>query len=148
MTCDIAMAKRGTVFQLPGMGIGLPCTSPVTAVSRRVGSAMGYRMFALAEGVKAEEMGGAVDVVVEEGEEAFEERVGEVVARLAGMSGQVQAFGKWAFWTQLGVREGGGDGYEEAVRWAGEAMVCHAEGGEAAEGMEAFLGKRRAEWMT
>ncbi|KAK5656909.1 hypothetical protein OQA88_3431 [Cercophora sp. LCS_1] len=146
LSCDITIAKRGTEFQLPGMTIGLPCTSPVTAVSRRVGAGLGYRMFALAEGVRAEDMGGAVDVV---GGEEFEQRVDAVVQRLAGMSGQVQAYGKWAFWTQMAVNGGGGgDGYEEAVRWAGDAMVCHAEGGEAGEGMGAFLGKKTPKWMT
>ncbi|TPX13742.1 uncharacterized protein E0L32_005945 [Thyridium curvatum] len=160
LSADVTVAPRGTPFALPGMSIGLPCTSPSTAVSRRASSpALAYRMFATAEGVRAEDLGGAVDVV-DGGEEALEERVAQLVAGLAGTSGQAQAFGKWAFWTQMGIRGGdlaglegegmvgGGDGYEEAVSWAGRVMALHAKVDDAREGMEAFLGKRKPEWKT
>jgi len=92
-------------------------------------------------------LAGAVDVVLGEGESVFEERVKETVERLVGMPGQPQALGKWAFWTQAGI-DGDGDGFREATRWAGDAMVLHAGSGEAREGMAAFLGKRKAQWST
>jgi enoyl-CoA hydratase/carnithine racemase len=153
LTTDLPIAMEGTRFQLPGASIGLPCSSPVTAVSRRVASGMAFRMLALAEPVRAEEMGGAVEVVPlpKEGEgtkeEAFERRVGEVVDRIAGNGGQSSALGKWAFWTQLGLR-GDGDGYEDAVSWAGRVMAVHAKREDARRGIEGFLGKRKVEWGT
>ncbi|KAF3763225.1 ClpP/crotonase [Cryphonectria parasitica EP155] len=162
MTADLPIALGDTKFQLPGMGIGLPCTSPAVAVSRRVSPGLAYRMFATAESVTAAELGaGVLDVVpVPEHAEstdtrakAFEERVASVVGRLVETSGQAQALGKWAFWTQLGMRgghgEGGGaDGYEDAVRWAGRAMALHARSEDAKEGITAWREKRRAEWKT
>ncbi|KAK0650004.1 enoyl-CoA hydratase/isomerase [Cercophora newfieldiana] len=151
MACDVTIARASTQFQLPGMSIGLPCTSPSTAVSRRIPAGLAYRMFATAEKVRADQLGGVVDVVESEEESAFEGRVMETVERLVGMPGQPQALGKWAFWTQAGIEadeEGEGDGFQEAARWAGDAMVLHAGSGEAREGMEAFLGKRRPKWET
>jgi enoyl-CoA hydratase/carnithine racemase len=165
LTADLPIALAGTLFRLPGASLGLPCTSPSTAVSRRVGAAMTYRMLALAEPVRAEELRGAVDVVAFAGDgdgdgdehahghghglEVLEERVREVVARLAEQTApQPQALGKWAFWTQVGLngREKGGDGYEEAVEWTGRVMALHVRSEDAREGMASFLEKRKPEW--
>jgi enoyl-CoA hydratase/carnithine racemase len=74
---------------------------------------------------------------------AFEKRISEVVARLAGTAGQPQAFGKWAYWSQLHIPE-----YKEAASWAGKVMAIHAKSEDAAEGMNAFLGKRKPVWKT
>ncbi|KAF6817452.1 enoyl-CoA hydratase/isomerase [Colletotrichum sojae] len=161
LSADYTIALSTTRFQLPGAGIGLPCTSPSTAVSRRLPPGQAYRVLLTAEAVAARELRGAVDVV-EEPEHAestdtaaaaFEGRVREVVERLAGAAGQPAALGKWAYWTQLGIRgdaesEGGGDGYKEAVDWAGRVMALHARSADAREGMTAFLEKRRPEWKT
>ena len=151
LTTDIPIARANTSFRLPGATLGLPCTSPSTAVSRKLGPAMTYRMLSMAEAVKAEEMSGAIDVVDQEDDEALEKRVAEVVSQLAERTaGQPQALGKWAFWTQAGLngRDTGGDGYEEAVEWTGRIMAIHAKAEDAREGMASFLEKRKPRWVT
>lgn len=162
MTTDYPIALGSTRFQLPGMRIGLPCTSPATAVSRRLPAALAYRLFATGESISARELGaGVLDVVpVPEHAEstdtaaaAFETRVEEVVRRLAEeTAGQPQAFGKWAYWTQLAVHNRGGrefaDEYEAAAQWAGGIMAMHAQSEDAKEGMSAFVKKRTPEWKT
>lgn len=150
LTCDMTIARGSTQFQLPGMTIGLPCTSPSTAVSRRLPRSLAYRMFATAQPVRADRLAGAVDTDFDDSDQAWEARIDDTVNQLVSMPGQPQAFGKWAFWTQAGLGTGGtgGDGYEEAVRWTATAMAMHARGGEAKEGVAAFLGKRKPEWTT
>lgn len=158
----IACAERAA-FQLPGMSmLGLPCTSPATAVSRRLGLGLGYRLFALGEPVRAADLPpshSSVEVV-KGGRDAVEARVAAVVEKLAaGMPAQPQALGKWAFWTQAGfgggaglggIREydGDGDGYLEAAEWAGRVMALHARSDDAREGVRAFLEKREPNWRT
>ncbi|RJE20464.1 Enoyl-CoA hydratase/isomerase family [Aspergillus sclerotialis] len=158
MTTDFPIALAGTKFCLPGMRIGLPCTSPSTAVARRVPSPLAYRLFATAETVTAEQLHGAVDVVSvsenvqEDGAAAitaFENRVSDVVQTLAERTpGQPQAIGKWAFWTQQSIGQSGGDSYGDAAKWAGRAMALHAKSSDAKEGISAFLEKRRSTWKT
>lgn len=151
LTTDLPIARASTQFRLPGASMGLPCTSPSTAVSRRLGYPFTYRMLALAEPVRADELpGGAVEVVHSDDEAALEERTMQIIEKLSERTAaQPQALGKWAFWTQVGFNgggEAGGDGYEEAVSWTGKVMALHARSEDAKEGMQAFFEKRQPQW--
>jgi len=150
LTTDLPIACASTPFRLPGASLGLPCTSPSTAVSRRLGNAFTYRMLALAEPVRADQLpGGAVEVVADEN--ALENRVAEIVHQLAEKTaGQPQALGKWAYWVQVGMHgsQVGGDGYEEAASFSGKVMALHAKAEDAREGMDSFFQKRKPEWHT
>lgn len=154
LTADYVIAGASTPLKLPGATIGLPCASPATAVARRLGNAATFRMLLTADTLHAGDFRNAIDVVdppqeavgsglpdvVAEAEAAaFEARVKAVVERIASFPGQPTALGKWAFWTQVGLRgdaegEGGGDGYAEAVGWAGRIMAFLARRADAREG--------------
>ncbi|CAK4033098.1 Enoyl- hydratase domain-containing 3, mitochondrial [Lecanosticta acicola] len=151
LSTDLPIAAADTPFQLPGASIGLPCTSPSTAVSRRLGPAFAYRMMALAEPMPADQLpGGAVGVVSGPGE--LERRVKQITAKLSDeYATQPQALGKWAFWTQMGMNgsKNGGDGYEDAVPLAARIMALHAKSADAREeGIGAIFEKQRPLWKT
>ncbi|KAK5094225.1 hypothetical protein LTS08_008717 [Lithohypha guttulata] len=139
-TTDFPVTLSTTKFQLPGQSLGLPCTSPSTAVARRLGSAFTFRMLAMAEPVEATQLPpGALDIVADESK--LEERVAHIVNRLAEeTAGQTQAFGKWAYWTHLR------DDYEEAVSWTGRVMALHSRSAHAKEGIASFFEKRKPQW--
>lgn len=144
-TADFPITTSTTKFQLPGQSLGLPCTSPSTAVSRRLGAPFTYRMLAMAEPIEAKDLPpGAVDIVQDPSK--LEDRISSVVARLAEeTAGQIQAFGKWTFHAQSSFQTPG-DGYEDAVAWAGRAMALHSRSAHAKEGMNSFFEKRKPQW--
>ena len=146
LTTDLPVALESAAFATPGASIGLFCTSPATAISRRLPAVPVYRMLATAKPLGAREvmsLGGLSDVVTGSSDEALDKHVLELASSISSFSGQTQAFGKWAFHTQLKM-----DGYEEAAVWAGQAMVLNARMIDAREGMDAFLEKRRPQWRT
>ncbi|KAK8024188.1 hypothetical protein PG993_012254 [Apiospora rasikravindrae] len=153
----IACAERAS-FQLPGMSVlGLPCTSPVTAVSRRLGLGTGYRMFALGEPVRAADLPLSGSRGAKTRSKSASRRSSRNWPCKCRRS--LQALGKWAFWTQAGFgggaglegieeHHGDGDGYIEAAEWAGRVMALHSRSEDAREGMKAFLEKREPKWRT
>ena len=143
LATDLPIACGSTQFRLPGASLGLPCTSPSTSASRRLGNAFTYRMLATAEPVRADQLpSGSIDIVADE--EALEKRVESLVDQMATRTAaQPQALGKWAYWTQTGLH-----GYEDAVSWTGRVMAIHARGADAREGFNAFFEKRKPEWKT
>jgi enoyl-CoA hydratase/carnithine racemase len=148
LTTDLPIAYASTSFRLPGASLGLPCSSPSTIVSRRVGNTFGYRMLALADNFRADRLPDCGVEVVPDGED-LEARVAEIVERLASKTApRPQALAKWGYWTQIGLdgRSGSGDGYEDAVKWTGRVMALHTQSDEAQEGISAFLEKRPPKW--
>ena len=146
LNTDIPVARASTQFRLPGTATGFPCSSPVTAASRRFGDAFGYRMLSLAEAYRADQLpAGTVDVVPDD--QDFEQRVAELVSRLAEQTPpRPQALAKWAYWTQAGMKsdELGGDGMSEAASWSGKVMALHLQTDEGKDSVEAFFNRKKS----
>jgi enoyl-CoA hydratase/carnithine racemase len=150
MATDYPIAMADTKFQLPGVSIGVPCTSPSVQVSRRVPPALVQRMLLTGESIRADQLFGAVDAVpvpehaesTDTAKAAFEKRVEEVVQRLVSVPSQPQALGKFAYWAQLEMPPW------RAIRVAGEIMQIHTTTEDGKEGIGAFLEKRSPNWKT
>jgi enoyl-CoA hydratase/carnithine racemase len=133
--CDLAVAAEAASFALPGVTIGLFCSTPAVAVARNIGWKRVMELLLTGEPIDARtaQAWGLVNRVVPlEGLDAEVRRLTDLT--LAYSSATI-ALGKKTFYRQLGYS------LEAAYDVASEAMtsnMCHED---AAAGIDAFLGK-------
>jgi enoyl-CoA hydratase/carnithine racemase len=139
--CDLAVAESGARFATPGVNIGLFCSTPAVALARSVGRKPAMEMLLTGDLIDAEEARriGLVNRVVPASDLAAE--VTRLAQQIASKSSLVLALGKEAFYRQIEL------GLEEAYRYASGVMVRNLLEADAAEGIDAFLEKRKPEWQ-
>lgn len=138
--CDLAIAESGARFATPGVHIGLFCTTPMIPLVRVIGRRRAMDMLLSGRFISAAEAldHGLVNRVVDPDQLA--ETTRHWAMELAQFSRFTLALGKRAFYQQIDLDE------KSAYAYAGEVigMNCRAE--DAAEGMQAFLAKRKPRW--
>jgi enoyl-CoA hydratase/carnithine racemase len=139
-TCDLAVAAETARFCTPGVNIGLFCSTPMVALSRNVPRKRAMEMLLLGDMISAREAAehGLVNRVVA-GEAVRAEALG-MARTIAAKSPVTVAIGKAAFYRQAELSLA--DAYDHAV----SVMVENMLRADAAEGIEAFLAKRKPEW--
>jgi enoyl-CoA hydratase/carnithine racemase len=140
-SCDLAVAEAGARFATPGVNNGLFCSTPMVALSRAVPRKQAMEMLLMGEFVGADEAKamGLVNRVVPAGE--LEAATLAMASHIATRSAQAIAFGKRLFQEQLDLD------LAEAYARASETMAVNMLSSDPAEGIAAFLEKRRPEWM-
>ena len=139
-TCDLAIAADTARFATPGVNIGLFCSTPMVALSRAVGRKAAMEMLLLGDMIDAATAvrHGLVNHAVPEA--ALAETVTSLATRIAGKSRAVLAIGKPAFYAQAELP------LAEAYAYASDVMVRNMREPDAAEGIDAFLQKRKPVW--
>jgi enoyl-CoA hydratase/carnithine racemase len=139
--CDLALAARSARFATPGVDIGLFCSTPMVALSRAVPRKAALEMLFTGAMIDAERAAGIglVNRVVADGDLAAATQ--EFAAGIAAKSAAVIAVGKRSFHRQseLPLTEA----YAEMAEVMAENMLFR----DAAEGIDAFLARRPAEWQ-
>ena len=139
--CDLAVAAESASFALPGVNIGLFCSTPAVGVARNIGRKRAMELLLtgeLIDAATARDWGLVNRVVALDELDAAVARLAETVT---AKSADVIALGKRAFYRQLD------QGLADAYVSAGAAMVSNLLEPDAAEGMDAFLGKRPPRWQ-
>jgi enoyl-CoA hydratase/carnithine racemase len=140
--CDLAVAADTATFAMPGINIGVFCSTPAVGVARNVGRKRAMEMLLTGEPIGAETAlaWGLVNRVVPatELDAAVKKFIDVIVARSAA----VIRLGKEAFYRQIDRP------LESAYSVASETMACTLLLEDAAEGMDAFLQKRAALWRN
>jgi len=138
--CDLAVASDAARFALPGIKSGLFCTTPGVGVSRNVSRKHAMEMLLTGDLVDARtaERWGLVNRVVPAAE--LDAAVAALAEKITAHSRAVNALGKQLFYQQIER------GLAEAYDVAGDGMACNMTYEDAAEGIDAFLGKRPPAW--
>jgi enoyl-CoA hydratase/carnithine racemase len=139
-TADLAIAGDGARFALPGVNIGLFCSTPLVAVGRAISRKHAMEMALTGELYSAEqaERFGLINRVVPAGQAEREAR--KIAAAFTRRSAKALAIGKRAFYRQIEFP------LAEAYALAAEAMVENLAERDAAEGISAFIDKREPRW--
>ena len=139
-TCDLAVASEIAQFATPGVQIGLFCSTPMVAISRKIGRKAMMEMLLLGDMVDATEAHrlGLVNRVVPAG--TLDDAIDEITAKIVAKSAVTLKIGKEAFYRQLEM------GVEDSYAYCSAVMTRNMMAEDAAEGIDAFLEKRPPEW--
>jgi len=138
--CDLAVAADTARFALPGVNVGVFCSTPAVGVARNIGRKRVMDMLLSGEpidAVTAQSWGLVNDVVPgAELDAAIARRCATIVAKSAA----VVALGKRAFYRQVEAP------LPEAYGAMADVMAANLLEPDAAEGIDAFLAKRPPDW--
>ncbi len=139
-TADLAVAAADARFATPGVNIGLFCSTPMVALTRAVPRKQAMAMLLTGEMVDAATAVtiGLINRAVP-GETLAAETRG-LAATIAAKSPVTLKIGKAAFYRQAELD------LDRAYAYASEVMAGNMMALDAAEGIDAFLGKRPPAW--
>ncbi|HEX6795502.1 MAG TPA: enoyl-CoA hydratase [Casimicrobiaceae bacterium] len=138
--CDLAVAAEEARFALPGVNVGVFCSTPAVGVGRNVSRKRVMEMLVTGDPIDATTAleWGLVNRVVPASE--LDAAVAYFTERIVARSASVMALGKRAFYAQIDRTLG------DAYTYTSEVMTCNLADPDSAEGMDAFLAKRPARW--
>jgi enoyl-CoA hydratase/carnithine racemase len=139
-SCDLAVTSSLAGFCTPGVDIGLFCSTPAVALSRNVARKHAMDMLLTGDTIAAEQALriGLVNRVVPPGTER-EEAI-KLARQIAAKSAMTVRLGKETFYRQVEMS------LADAYRLASQVMVENMLRRDAAEGIGAFLDKRKPAW--
>jgi enoyl-CoA hydratase/carnithine racemase len=139
-SCDLAVAARSAKFATPGANIGLFCSTPMVALSRKVLRKHAMEMLLTGDMVSADRAAeiGLINRAVADNELPGE--VDRLAREIASKSLMTLTTGKLAFYEQADM------GLAEAYDYTTEIMIDNMLKRDAEEGVNAFLEKRTPRW--
>ncbi len=139
-SCDLAVAAEAATFALPGVNIGVFCSTPAVAVARNISRKRTMEMLLTGQMIDAQTAlaWGLVNRVV--ASELLDTAVGHFAEIILARSSAVISLGKQTLYRTIDQAP------EIAYEQASESMVCNLSMEDAAEGIQAFLGKRQPVW--
>jgi len=138
--CDLAVAADTARFALPGVNVGVFCTTPAVGVARNVARKRVMEMLLTGEPIDATTAlaWGLVNRVVPEAE--LDAAIAVLTRVILAKSARLIAQGKRAFYRQVEL------GLGQAYDFAGGVMACSLLDANAHEGIDAFVEKRPPKW--
>ena len=141
-SCDLAYSTKDALFATPGVNIGLFCSTPMVAVSRKINRKRMMKMLLTGEPINAKyakEIGLINDYYPIS---KLNKKVLEVAKVISSKSNASIRIGKKAFYKQLEMP------LKQAYTYTSKMMTLNMMKQDAKEGISAFLGKRSPKWKN
>ena len=141
-SCDLAYSTKDATFATPGVNIGLFCSTPMVAVSRKISRKRMMKMLLTGEPINAKyakEIGLINDCFSKSN---LNKEVLKVAKTIASKSNLTIKIGKQAFYKQLEMP------LRKAYAYTSRMMTLNMMSIDAHEGISAFLSKRKPKWKN
>ena len=141
-SCDLAYSTKDAMFATPGVNIGLFCSTPMVAVSRKIHKKRMMKMLLTGEPIKAKyakEIGLINDFY---SKNRLDAEVLKLARKIASKSNLTIKIGKKAFYRQAEMS------LKKAYKFTSKVMTENMMSIDANEGISAFIEKRKPKWKN
>ena len=141
-SCDLAYSTKDALFATPGVNIGLFCSTPMVAVSRKINRKPMMKMLLTGDPIKAnyaKEIGLINDYFPKS---KLNKEVFKIAKKIASKSNLTIKIGKQTFYKQLEMP------LRKAYAHTSKMMTINMMALDAKEGISAFIEKRKPIWKN
>ena len=141
-SCDLAYSTNDAIFATPGVNIGLFCSTPMVAVSRKINRKQMMKMLLTGEPIKAS-FAKQIGLINDHfSKKELNKEVLNIAKKISSKSNLTIKIGKRAFYKQLEMPLG------KAYDYTSKMMTLNMSSYDAQEGIKAFIEKRKPNWKN